>query len=110
MVTEKVIKEIYKKYSKPPVDSEELRIPYFLDILSQHHDLVYEDGEIRNKNLGEFDPFGRVLVRRLNAILEFDTVIAFVLDSHILFFERESSEMHVHFKPQSKGIFGRIFG
>ena len=109
MVTKKLINEIYKKYSKPPKDPESLEIPRFIDLLSEHHNLVLEDGEIINKGLDAFNPFGRMLVRRLTTVLEFDSVVAFVFEEHILFFDRHSDHMHVHFKPEKQSFLSRLF-
>lgn len=110
MVTQKIIKEIYRKYGKPPRDIASLEIPRYLDILSEHHRLECEDGEIVNKNMEEFNPFARILIKRLTAVLNFDSVVAFVFEKHILFFDKHSPNMHVHFKPEKKGFFSRLFG
>lgn len=110
MVTQKVIKEIYKKYTKPPRDIEDLQINHHLGLLKEHHELVCEDGEIINKRLDAFNPFSRMLVRRLNAILEFDKVVAFVFDNHILFFDKYTENMHIHFKPEKKNFMSKLFG
>lgn len=110
MVTQKVIKEIYKKYSKPPKRADDLSIPHFLDLLKEHHDLRCEGGEIVNRNLDSLNPFARMLVCRLNGILEFDKYVAFVFGNHILFFDKHSENMHIHFKPEKKGFLSRLFG
>ncbi len=109
MVTPKVIKEIYKKYTKPPKSEEDLNIPYFLDLLREHHNLVYEEGEIYRVS----DPdnlFGRMLVSRLTIILEFEKYVAFVFDDHILFFDKYSNNMSIHFKPETRSFLSRLFG
>lgn len=110
MVTQKIIKEIYRKYGKPPRSIEALDVPRYIDILSEHHHLVCEDDEIVNRGLDALNPFSRFLIRRLNAILEFDSVVAFVFEKHILFFDKHSSNMHVHFKPEKTGLLSKIFG
>lgn len=111
MITEQVIKEIYKKYKKPQKDSEELNLDYFLEILKQHHNITLDDGEIILNDLEEFNPFRRLLVRSLHGVLEFDNVIAFVTGNHILFLGKENNSLRVHFKPEEKkGLFNRIFG
>lgn len=109
MVTQKIIKEIYRKYGKTPSDIASLELPRYLDMLSEHHRLECEDGEIINKDLDEFNPFKRILIKRLTAVLSFDSVVAFVFERHILFFDRHSSNMHVHFKPEKKSFFSKFF-
>lgn len=110
MITQQVIKEIYKKYSRPPRNEDELSIPHYMDILRGYHELVRENGEIVNVRLDDFNPFKRMLVKSLHAILELDKVVAFVFPNHILFFEKSSENMHVHFKPEKKSFFARLFG
>lgn len=109
MVTKKVINEIYKKYNKPPKNIEDLSIPRFIDMLKKHHDLQCADGEIINRGFEAGEPFARMLVRRLNAILDFDNMVAFVFDKHIMFFDKNSDNMHVHFKQEKPGLFRRLF-
>ena len=110
MVTQKVIKEIYKKYNKPPKRAEDLSIPYFLDLLKEHHDLHCEEDEIVNRKADEGNLFARMLISRLHVILEFDKYVAFVFGNHIIFFDKHTDNMHIHFKPEKQGFFSRLFG
>lgn len=110
MITDSVIKEIYKKFGKPHKNREELRIDYFIDILHHNHNITFDDDEIILEDLEEFNPFKRFLIRSLNAVLEFDKVIAFVFRNHILFLGKDDNQMRVHIKPPKKpSIFDRIF-
>lgn len=111
MITDQVIRDIYKSYRKPHRDRESLRIPYYLDLLKDHHRLKYTDDEIILEDLEEFSPFRWFLVRSLHAILEFDRMIAFVFPNHILFLGKNDNALRVHFKPEKKpSLFERIFG
>lgn len=111
MITEGVIKEIYKNYKKPAKSESELNLPYFADLLSAHHDLEVLPDEIIVKSLEEFSPFRRFLKRGLFAVLEFDRNVAFVFKSHILFFSKKDNQLSVHFRPaQRESIFDKIFG
>lgn len=118
MVTKEVIKDIYKEYRHPNENTEELRIPYFLKLLAPHHHLKYDGDEMIFEDMDEFNPFRRILVRNLHAILEFNKMVAFVFPNHILFLGKRSPELSVHFKPEEeaedkpkkKSLFGRLFG
>ena len=70
MITEDVIKDIYRNYSKPVKNRDDLRLDYFLDLLKPIHKLHQENDEIIVGNLEEFSPFRRFLIRSLHAILE----------------------------------------
>lgn len=109
MITDVVIKDIYKKFNKP-ARVEDLNVDYFVALLKDHHALrVFED-EIIVDDLDEYNPFRRFLMRGINAILEFDKMVAFVFRTHILFFGKENNELRVHIKPEKpRSFFSRIF-
>ena len=102
MITDEVIKEIYRKFSKPHKDVRELRLDYFAELLSKHHSLTITDDEVVINDVEDFSPFKRFLIRSLNAVLEFDKNVAFVFRGHILFLSKESPEMRIHIKPERK--------
>ena len=111
MINETVINEIYKKFSKPHKNHADLRLDYFIPLLSQHHAIENDGFEIVLKDVEEFSPFRRFLIRSLNAVLEFDKLIAFVFRSHILFLGKEDNQLHVHIKPEKQSSFlSRLFG
>lgn len=110
MVTEKVIQEIYKKFRKTHKNVADLRLDYFLPMLEKHHSIENDGFEIVLKDVEEYNPFRRFLIRNLNAVLEFDKLIAFVFKNHILFMGKEDNQLHVHIKPEEKpSLFGRLF-
>lgn len=119
MITKEVIRDIYKEYRHPSENLEDLRIPYFLKLLETHHHLKYDGDELIFEDMDEFNPFRRILVRNLHAILEFNKMVAFVFPNHILFLGKRSSELSAHFKPEEdpadvpakkKSLFERLFG
>lgn len=111
MITDQVIKEIYKKYTKPCKNFAELDFDYYLDILKEHHNIMSGDMEVVVEDLEEFNPFRMFLKRSIYGILEFDRMIAFVFRSHILFFGKDDNQLRVHIKPEkSKSLLGKLFG
>lgn len=118
MITKQIILDIYKEYRKPAENIEELNIPYFLKMLEPHHKLKYDGEEFIFEDMEEFNPFRRILVRNVHAILEFTKMVAFVFPNHILFLGKRSPELSVHFKPEEevpsegtkkKSFFSRLF-
>ncbi len=110
MITDKVIKEIYRKFSKPHSKREELRLDYFADLL-KHHNIRVTDDEIIMDNLEEFNPFKRFLLRSVNTILEFDRMVAIVFRNHIIFLGKNDNQMRIHMKPERQdNFFNRILG
>jgi len=111
MINEDTIKEIYKKFRHPAKKVEDLRIPYFVDLLSEHNPINHNGKEIEIVKLEEFSPFKRFLVRSINAILEFDRMVAFVFKNHIIFLGKENDIMQIHLRPEKhRNIFSKIFG
>ncbi len=105
MITDAVIQEIYKKNRKPPKDLNDLNLPEALYILRQHHDMTVDSedltkAEVVLNDMEEYSPFRRFLVRSLHAILHFDRQVAFVFRSHILFLNKNNSELRVHFRTE----------
>lgn len=110
MITDSVIKEIYKKFSKPHKHREDLQLEYYIPMLQKNHSIKMVDDEIILEDLEEFNPFRRFLIRSLNAVLEFDKMVAFVFRSHILFIGKDDNQMRVHMRPEEKkSLFSRIF-
>lgn len=111
MITKEVITEIYKNYKKPAKTKEELNLPHIFDILSTHHNFYMDEDEIIVESIEEFNPFRRFLIRALYAVLEFDRHVAFVFNSHILFFNKDDGKVSVHFAPTKQpSIWDKIFG
>lgn len=111
MITDKVIKEIYQKFNKPPKDSEELQLEHYFDLLKEHHQLRREGGEVFIDDLEEFNPFRRFLIRGICGVVEFDKMVAIVFPRHILFLSKVNKDMRVHIKPEQKKSFvSRLFG
>jgi len=109
MITDKVIKEIYQKYTKPCKNHEEL--DRYLGILKENHNISFNDMEVVLEDLEEFNPFRLFLKRSIYGVLEFDSMIAFVFRSHILFFSKGDNQMRVHIKPEKKRSFiDKLFG
>lgn len=111
MITDRVIKEIYKKYNKEVKNADTLNIKHYLDMLSAHHQIRLDGNEVIFENQEEFSPFRRFLIRALYGIIEFDRHVAFVFRNHILFLGKDNAEMRVHMRPlqDKRNIFQRIF-
>lgn len=111
MITDQVIREIYKKYKKPCKNEANLQLDYYIGLLSEHHKLKVDKMEILVEDMENFNPFRRFLKRSIFTVIEFDKMIAFVFRSHILFFEKDTDQVHVHIRPEeSKSLFSKIFG
>ncbi len=111
MITDRVIKEIYKKYNKAAKNPEDLHLDHFIEMLAPYHHIRVNDKEVIFEDQEEFSPFRRFLLRGLNGILEFDRQVAFVFRNHILFLQKDSDDMRVPMRPceERQNISSRIF-
>ena len=111
MINENVIKEIYRRFKKPVKDQSELNLPYFQQLLQTHNPIEVGDEMITIRNMEEFSPFKRFLIRSLTTVLELDKMVAFVFNTHIVFMNKDSEATHVHLRPEpKKGLLARMFG
>lgn len=97
MITDQVIKEIYQKFGSSKRTSD-LNLDYFIEILSSAHNISIIEDELVINNLEELNPFRRFLIKAIQAILEFDKVVAIVFYDHIIFLDKQKNEIHVHFR------------
>lgn len=107
MINDEVIKEIYKRYKKP-VKRDELNLSYFQQLLSENNPIEFDNEKVEVKNMEQFSPFRRFLIRSIFVILEFEHMVAFVFKNHIMFLDKENSGSHIHLRPEKKrgGLFG----
>lgn len=111
MITDAVIKEIYKSYGKHRMKDVESKIDYFIELLSPVHTIHHDDMEVVIDSLEETNFFRRFLKRSIMAIIEFDKEVAFVFKSHIIFLHRNDSDIDVHIRLEEKKSFlQRLFG
>lgn len=111
MITDSVIKEIYKKFGKKKQNLDKQQMDYFVNLLSEHHNLIDREDCVIINQLEEYNPFRRFLKRNLHAVLEFDKEVAFVFPSHILFLSKESDNIRIHMRLEEKKSFlQRLFG
>jgi len=105
MITETVIDKMYKTYSGRRMGDLDARLTHYLGLLSGIHKIRETDAEIFVDSLEESNFFHRFLKRSIMAVVEFDKYVAFVFRTHIVFFNRESSEINIHIRREKKKPF-----
>lgn len=112
MISQRVIDEIYKRYGKRKDPVDDSRIDYFINLLSDHHDISKDDMEIIVNSMEPGNFFRRFLKRNIRAILEFDNEVAFVFPSHILFLSRTTpnAQIHMRLDDEPPTFWQRLFG
>lgn len=97
MITDDVIKEVYRRFDSPSESSSNLNIDYFMEILSPKYNIEIDGDKLIVNDLGE-NAFKVVLLKAINTIIEFDRFVAIVLRNHIIFFDKHQKNVNIHFR------------
>lgn len=108
MITKQVTKEIYKKYRKPPKQLDELDIPALFDESLAEHDVNIDDESIVIGSLPASSPFHTIPLKRVHAILTFESATAIVLHSSIIFLSRKGKGINVHLKEAPTSLWQKL--
>lgn len=110
MITQQLIKTLYKKYSKAPKSVDALNVALLFDYGAKHHNL-FIDPDTDTLTIGSIDPmspFHTISLRRIHAIVPFEEWVALVMHSSIIFLNRKSPKVAVDIKPVSDGFLSRL--
>lgn len=102
MINQKVIKEIYKKYRRPEKNPENLRLDYFQELLADSNPFEIDDDMIVLKQVDEFSPFKRFLIRSLYGVIEFSRNVAFVFPNHIIFLNKNDEGINFYLREEDE--------
>ena len=109
MITEKVIKDLYKTYKKRPASADELDIGLLFEHLIDNHDFSIDDeAHLIINSFPTDSPFHRIALNHIHAIVEFEHKIAIVLHSSIIFLNKNDSRTYIHIRQRKPGIIDRI--
>ena len=108
MITRQVTKEIYKKFRKPPKGPEDLDIPALFDKSLLEHDISIDDDSIVIGSLPHTSPFHSIPLKRIHAILTFDSAVAIVLHPSIIFLSRKGKGISIHLKEAPTSLWQKI--
>lgn len=108
MITNQVIKEIYKKYSKRPASPDELNMPPLFEAAHPSHNIAIEDGKLIINSIPANSIFHKIPLKNIHAILEFESVVAIVLHSSIIFLSKTDDKNYVNFKPLEMSFIDKL--
>lgn len=110
MITQKVIEQLYKTYKKPPLSADDLDIDLlFLHVLETHDIAIDDHANLLIGSLPEGSPFHKIPLRHIHAIVEFESRIAIVIHSSILFLNKRDSHSNVHIRMPKHSLLEKIF-
>lgn len=98
MVTKKVIQTLYKQFSRPPKSADELNISLLFDYALENHGLFIDEDNLYIGSVDPASPFATIPLPRINQIVEFETCLAIVLPSSIIFLDKDDSDVNIHLR------------
>lgn len=113
MITQQVIDTLYKKYSKAPKSLDCLDMPLLFDAAGANHNISIDmdddmNAELIINSIDPSSPFHRLPMNHIHAIVPFETWVAIVMHSSIIFLNRKDSSVSVHLKPLGDGLLDRL--
>lgn len=116
MITNEVIKTLYKQYPKRPKSADYLDMALLFDSVGMMHEITV-DLDTNDLIIGSIDAksiFHRINLGHIHAIVPFEEWTAIVLHSSIIFLNKLSTKVSIHLKPlkptvsdRIKSVFGR---
>ncbi len=98
MVTKKVIQTLYKQFSRPPKSADELNISLLFDYALENHGIFIDEDNLYIGCVDPASPFATIPLPRINQIVEFETCLAIVLPSSIIFLDKDDSDVNIHLR------------
>ncbi|MDE5918327.1 MAG: hypothetical protein K2L91_00380 [Duncaniella sp.] len=98
MVTQEVIKTLYRQFNKPPKSVDELNLALLFDYAVENHGIFLDEESLYIGSVDPRSPFATLPLSRINEIVEFETVIAVVLPAAIVFLNKEDSDVNIHIR------------
>lgn len=100
---------LYRKYSRPPKSLSDLNIDEFIATCGNLYGIVLSDDSISFTQMSSDNPFHSILLRNVYGIEKFEYHMALVTSSYILFFNRDTIDVTVHFKPEPPCLSKRLY-
>lgn len=99
MITQTLIKNLYKTHCKSPNSADDLNIELLFGLPIEYHDIEIDDAAnlILNR-LPSTSPLRKIALRHIHAIVEIERWIAIVLRYSILFLNRCNSDTYIHIR------------
>lgn len=109
MLTKQNIDTIYRQYRNRPASPYDLNIGlFFLPEMDVHRIAIDDKEEITIGSINPNSPFHKIALKRINAILEFDDLVAIVLHSSIIFLRKNDPTVNIHIKQTKPGLGDRL--
>lgn len=112
MISRKVIDSLYKKYNKPPKSIDMLNLVLLFDYAAKHHNIFIDPDteELTINSISPSSPFHTIPIKRINAIVPFEEMVAIVMPASIIFLNRKNNDVSVDIRMVGPSLMDRIRG
>ncbi len=110
MVTQEVIKTLYRQFNKPPKSTDELNLALLFDYVVENHGIFLDEDNLYIGSVDPSSPFAMLRLSRINEIVEFESVVAIVLPAAIVFLNKDDSEVYIHVRLDDDEEDGSLWG
>jgi len=109
MITEKLIRSLYKTYKKCPESADELDIGLLFEDNIKHHVIeIDNEAHLIINSISKDSPFHCLSLNRIHAIVEFEHSVAIVLHSSIIFLNKHDIKSNIHIRQAKASILDKI--
>lgn len=110
MITNEIIKEIYKQYDKKPKSMDCLDFALLFDKVGVLHNILVDPDTqtLTIDSIPEDSPFHQVALKNIYAFVPFEQWVAIVLHSSIIFLNTKRPITSIHIKSHKLSLWDKI--
>lgn len=94
-----LIEALYKRYRHRPATLDDRGLALLADYIVEERGLELNDDRIVFTEMGFESPFREILLNNIHGVADLGGMLAIVMHSSIIFFNKESHAATVHLKP-----------
>lgn len=97
-----LITDLYKRFRRCPPSLDERGLHLLADYIVDARWMELDDDRIVFSGMDKSSPFREILLRNINGVTDLGQLIAIVMHSSIIFFNKHSGEASVHLRQPSR--------
>lgn len=97
-----IIDQLYKRFSKRPATLDERNLSLLADFIVDERGITLDEDSLVFTEAGPMSPFREIKFDNLHGVADLGGLIAIVMHSSIIFFNKENLSISVHLRPPSR--------
>lgn len=99
----KLIDSLYKRFRRKPETLDERGLHLLADFIVEEQGIELDEDHIVFTEMAAISPFREILLNNIHGVADLGGLLAIVMHSSIIFFNKITHEATVHIKPASFG-------